>query len=55
MEFPIKVMVIVMICLIAFIMLAALMGVWGSNTNSLIEGLFRFFISLFGGGPGPGG
>jgi len=55
MEFPIKVMVIVMICLIAFIMLAALMGGWGSNTNSMIEGLFSFFSSLFGGGTAPGG
>jgi NADH:ubiquinone oxidoreductase subunit H len=52
MDFPIKVMVMVMIALISFIVIAALIGGWGSNTNSMLDGLFSFFSQLFG-GPAP--
>ena len=55
MEFPIKVMVIVMISLIVFLVLAALIGGWGSQTSSFLEGLFNFFRDFFGGGAPPGG
>jgi len=55
MDFPIKIMVIVMICLITFLMIAALMGGWGSQTSNFLEGLFSFFASLFGGGAPPAG
>ncbi len=50
MEFPLKVIIVVMLCLIAFLIFASLMGGWGSQTNSMVEGLFNFFHGLFGGG-----
>ena len=55
MEFPIKIMVIVMICLITFLILASVMGGWGSQTSNFLEGLFNFFAGLFGGGALPAG
>ena len=43
-------MIIIMICLITFVIIAALMGGWGSKTSSLLEALFDFFSGNFGGG-----
>lgn len=55
MEFPIRVMVIVMIAMISFLIIAALIGGWGSKTNSVLDGLFGFFGELFSNPPSPGG
>jgi len=48
MEFPIKVMIIVMIAFISFLLIAALMGGWGSQTSDFITALFQFFQGIIG-------
>jgi len=50
MDFPIKVLIIVMLAMVAFFIIVAMMGGWGTQTSSMWEAIVRFFNALFGGG-----
>ena len=50
MELPIRIVIIVVVLLIAALIILSLFGVFGERSNWLIEGIFKFFENLFGGG-----
>ncbi|MCK4496844.1 MAG: hypothetical protein KAU24_01515 [Candidatus Aenigmarchaeota archaeon] len=54
MELPIRVIVIVIVILVVALIVLLLLGVFGERSNWVVEGIFNFFNSLFGGqGPLP--
>jgi hypothetical protein len=48
MEYPIRVVVIVIMCLIAALIIAMLLGAFGSQTNNIMGGFFDFFKNILG-------
>lgn len=54
MELPIRIIVIVIVLIVVALIILALLGVFGERSNWMVEGIFNFFNSLFGGqGPLP--
>lgn len=50
MEMTIRIVVVVVILVIVALIILSVLGVFGERSNWLIQGLFDFFESLFGGG-----
>jgi hypothetical protein len=48
MEFPIKIVVIMVICLITVLMIVVMIGGWNQQSGSWIDKLFGIF-NIFGG------
>ncbi len=53
MEFPIRVVIVIVVLLVAALIILSIFGVFGERSNWLIEGIFKFFENLFGGGQPP--
>ncbi len=53
MEFPIRVVIVIAVLLVAVVIILSLFGIFGERSNWLIEGIFKFFENLFGGGLPP--
>jgi hypothetical protein len=45
---PIRTLVIIIMCMIAALIIAMLLGAFGSQTNDILGGFFGFFKNILG-------
>ncbi len=46
MEFPMKIVVVMLLMIVTLVILLALSGAWSGKSNDMLQGIFNFFKDL---------